>query len=422
MKLKLIYPFYRKKLMKIQFISIGNELLNGKIQDLNTKALASLCHEYGHTLLKSQTIPDNEEIFHETFESAFKSSDLVITSGGLGPTKDDLTKLMLSKFFNKKIIPSKKAYLICEKQYKRMDREFDPKKNHYDEIPEGFEALYNEVGFAPGLSYKEDSKKVIALPGVPSEFKAMIKSFFEKTASENDLLKEMHLTFRTWRIPEEKIFFELCPDLWEKLEAYGEVSSLPHVLGVDVGVKIKDISQKDEVNSLILNSPLKDYIWHIGRERLEEVIILEASKRNLSFGFSESCTGGLNASRITDISGSSAVFYGSIVSYANEVKMNSLGVKEETLKNFGAVSEETAREMAIGAQKNLHVDIAVSTTGIAGPNGGSVEKPVGTVGIGVSSSHGSSSKMYYYKGDREALKLRFSQMALYTLLEEIRKI
>jgi nicotinamide-nucleotide amidase len=303
------------------------------------------------------------------------------------------------------------------KQLEKYDRPFDKTKSDYANVPLEFDLLSNEKGVAPGLSYKN----ITALPGVPLEFQWMLlNEVLPKLSPSKD---DEHLVIKTYKAPESKIFNSIAPKLWDQLNSYGEVSSLPHALGVDIGIRLENSkrNKKQEIIDLIKATPLADLIWHIGEELLEEVIINEAKAKGLTFGFSESCTGGLNASRITDISGSSAVFWGSIVSYANEVKMNSLDVSDETLKNHGAVSEKTALEMAIGARKNLNVDIAISTTGIAGPGGGSPEKPVGTIGIGISSKHGDSAQMHKFVGDRALLKQRFSQMALFTLLDEIRK-
>ena len=217
------------------------------------------------------------------------------------------------------------------------------------------------------------------------------------------------------------------PKLWEKLSQFGEVSSLPHKLGVDIGIKLtaetdqEILEKKEALNTIMQDTTLKDFIWHIGSESLEEVIIEKAKEKGLTIGFSESCTGGLLAHRLTNVSGSSSVFWGSIVSYANEVKMGCLQVEKDTLKNHGAVSEQTAFEMAIGARKNLGVDIAISTTGIAGPLGGSPEKPVGTVGIGSSTKEITESEILHFQGDRDQLKYAFSQAALYKLLDIIIK-
>jgi nicotinamide-nucleotide amidase len=415
--------------MKIQLIIIGSELLNGKIQDKNAAWLAKFAFKNHFTLDQVHIIPDNEEKFKQVIQLATKEADLVITSGGLGPTLDDLTKKMLSNYFQKTFVFNADALAITQKHYERYQREYDQNKFDYHMLPEGFTPIHNPVGFAPGFQFQYEKHKLIAsAPGVPAEFQGMVESeiipSFLKIAKKQSVYKK-HVIVKTWGIPESKIFKVIAPTLWEDLEKIGSVSSLPHLGGVDIGVEIKASTLDDlevlydKALKLITDTDLKESIWHIGPESLEEVIIQKANDKNLKIGFAESCTGGLCASRITDISGSSSVFWGSIVSYSNEVKINTLGVNPQTLNSFGAVSLETAKEMAMGARKNLKVDIAVTTTGIAGPNGGSKEKPVGTVGIGFSYKNENSSEMFYFAGNREQLKYRFSQAALFKLLEII---
>jgi nicotinamide-nucleotide amidase len=403
--------------MKIALIAIGNELLNGKIFDKNTHFLARNCFKQGLELTEVRIVGDRPDQLIECFKDLSSKVDHIITTGGLGPTPDDLTKDILAQYFGVAKVHRDDAEDLMNKQLEKYDRPFDKTKSDYANVPLEFDLLSNEKGVAPGLSYKN----ITALPGVPLEFQWMLlNEVLPKLSPSKD---DEHLVIKTYKAPESKIFNSIAPKLWDQLNSYGEVSSLPHALGVDIGIRLENSkrNKKQEIIDLIKATPLADLIWHIGEELLEEVIINEAKAKGLTFGFSESCTGGLNASRITDISGSSAVFWGSIVSYANEVKMNSLDVSDETLKNHGAVSEKTALEMAIGARKNLNVDIAISTTGIAGPGGGSPEKPVGTIGIGISSKHGDSAQMHKFVGDRALLKQRFSQMALFTLLDEIRK-
>jgi nicotinamide-nucleotide amidase len=253
-----------------------------------------------------------------------------------------------------------------------------------------------------------------------------VTPLIQKLAPKESTIKK-HVIVKTWHVPESKIFKVMAPNLWQELTKFGSVSSLPHFGGVDIGVEIEaknesELIQKEEaVLAHINQTEVKNHIWHIGPESLEEVIVKTAISKKLTIGFAESCTGGLCASRITDVAGSSAVFLGSIVSYANSVKENALQVKTQTLIDHGVVSLETAHEMAKGAREKLQVDIAIATTGIAGPGGGSDQKPVGTVGIGFATKDDSGSEILHFLGDRLTLKQRFSQAALFKLLELIRK-
>lgn len=415
-------------MVKVDLILIGNELLNGKISDKNAQQLSRALNGLNACLNKVQIVRDDKEQLQKALKLALDNSEIIVTSGGLGPTKDDQTKEIIADYFQKEIKLSDEALKFAKKIYEKKDRIYDQKVMDYHLLPDGFSLLDNETGFAPGLHYHKGDKDIFLTPGVPHEFKSMIENSvlpIVKSKAKNESTF-YQFTARTWKIPESKIFNEIDNTLWEKLEKFGDVSSLPHIFGVDIGVAISGNKseieeQKREIENILCNSPVKDYIWSYGQKSICECIVEEASEKNLTIGFSESCTGGLCASMITDVSGSSKIFFGSVVSYANEVKMKSLSVSEKTLQNHGAVSEQTALEMAKGARSHLEVDIAVSTTGIAGPLGGSPEKPVGTVGIGFATKSESSSRIFNFKGDREMLKQRFAHRAMITMLEQIRK-
>lgn len=261
----------------------------------------------------------------------------------------------------------------------------------------------------------------MSAPGVPNEFKAMMDEEFYPLIKKifGTMLKEnLQTIIRTEGIPEEKIFGELCPNLWSELEKFGKVSSLPHIVGIDIIVSYHGSKRLDlEIKKVIDSTPLSKHVWHWGPEQLSELVLKKAIEKKLTFSFAESCTGGLTSSKITDFSGSSAAFLGSVVSYSNDAKMEILGVDPQTLKNFGAVSVETAIEMATGAREKFNTDIAISITGIAGPTGGSEEKPVGTVVIGFATKVSTGAKSYVMPGDRLRKKDRFSERALLTLLE-----
>ena len=227
---------------------------------------------------------------------------------------------------------------------------------------------------------------------------------------------------RTQGVPEEKIFFEMCPTLWKDLEVFGKVSSLPHTIGIDIVISYHGNinfhkKNQDQIKKLILTTPLKDHVWQWGNSSVAELVLTKAKDSKYTFAFAESCTGGLASSKITDLAGASAVYFGSIISYDNSIKENVLKVNPQTLKDFGAVSIETAKEMAMGARLLLKTDYAISITGIAGPDGGYEGKPKGTVAIGYASKERNGAELFLFPGDRIKLKDRFSDKALLTLLE-----
>lgn len=402
--------------MRIGMLIIGSELLQGKQLEANLHFLGGFLRTYHQEVRVAQIVSDKPSLIHGALNSLYQDADLVVVCGGLGPTPDDITKAELAAFFKKPIRFSTQAHEVAQANYQRMGKDY-PDGHAYSQLPEGFEALANTAGFAPGLWFKDSTRALIALPGVPREFRQMLTEHLPSLVELKNSEAFNLVTVRTKGIPEEKIFQELCPTLWSELEAYGEVSSLPQLMGVDVGVKTT--AAPEIIYQLIAKTPLAPYVWSYGMMSLEEKIIELARQKNLTFGFAESCTAGLCAHRITNVAGASSAFWGSVVCYDNSVKRNLLKVQAETLTNFGAVSLQCAEEMAIGAQKTLGVDLAISLTGIAGPGGGSVEKPVGRVCIALAGKGKVISKSLDFKGDRENLKLRFSQAGLYLLWEAL---
>jgi nicotinamide-nucleotide amidase len=416
--------------MKIELIIIASEILNGKILDLNTNWLAKFLFKQGFELNTVSVIPDDPQIMKNAFLQAKSRSQLVLTSGGLGPTLDDLTKDILAETFSIPMIEHDHALKVTLDNYSRVKREYDKSKLRYHLFPQGGVAFQNPCGTAPGIGLKIENTFFASLPGVPKEFEEMFESQIFPYVENLFHLKgdfSYLLTVKTKLIPESKIFSDLCPTLWQDLSALGSVSSLPHLMGVDIGVHLKANSldelehKKNLALTLIVESKLKESIWHIGHKSLEEVIIEEATQKKLTIATAESCTGGLIAHRLTNISGSSNVYLGGVTSYSNELKKSFIAVNAQTLENFGAVSLETAQEMSQGIFEKTNAHICLATTGIAGPTGGSKEKPVGTVAISVKSQKSHEANFYQFVGDRVKLKERFAQRALFLLLDEIRK-
>ena len=416
--------------MKIGLLIIGNEILEGKISDANTRQLSLFLKEQHLELQTSLTVTDQESAIHLGLKTLFSICDVVVTSGGLGPTKDDLTKDAIASFLGRTISFSESSYEIALKNYERFNRPFPGKEHGYCFLPEGFVALENSTGFAPGLFAENFGKYLLCGAGVPKEFKSLLEDHFNKMIrskfpTSSELIESV--TIRTKKIPEEKIFGEVDPILWDQLSDLGNVSSLPTTMGVDIGVKLKASTplemeeKKKKVLAIFENSPLKPNIWQIGNLSLEEYIVGLANKKKITFGFAESCTGGLCSHRITNIAGSSETFLGSVVSYAEAVKHKILNVEADTLKNHSAVSIQTAGEMSSGLSQLIKAKIVISITGLAGPAGGTPEKPVGTVCFGVTNNGRTQTYSAHFPGDREQLKLRFSQAALFYLLEELEK-
>lgn len=413
--------------MKVSLLVIGNEILNGKTTDANTRFLAEYLMTNHYDFHSVLTVRDNEADIHLALDSLRSQCEIIVTSGGLGPTKDDITKGAVARFLKREIVYSAESEEIARKSYTRMNRVWPGPQHEYAKLPAGFVALENSAGFAPSFYVEEKKGIILSAPGVPREFKAIIEDHLNEISSHRRKSQEFYdyVTVRTQKVPEEKIFGEVDANLWDSLSVYGNVSSLPGFMGVDICVKIVSPSlvetenKKKKIIDIFNASPVHQHVWHYGPESVEEVLLTKALSKKITFGFAESATGGLCSHRVTGISGASASFMGSVICYDESVKIKTLGVKSETIKEKGVVSSETAIEMALGLKEKLGLDIAISITGLAGPNGGTPENPVGTVWIGVASKSWSRATHYKLFGDREQLKGRFAQLALLTLLAEV---
>lgn len=413
--------------LNVSMIVIGDEILNGRTTDLNGSWLSKYLFKQGLNFKSLRFIHDDIDEINKALTDSMNESDIIITSGGIGPTVDDKTKNTLANFFGKKIIERQDVAEIVTKNYLQFGRSWTPGHNHYHFFPEDFIATNNPRGLAPGITYFDQTREklILAGPGVPREFTEIVEVEFFPLIQKyfaNRFQENFQTVVRTMGVAEEKIFFELCPSLWTDLEKFGKVSSLPHTIGIDIvisynGDEKQHLKNQQEIKTLIQNSNLKTHVWQYGNKPISEMVLEKALEKKVTFSFAESCTGGLVASKITDLSGSSAVFMGGIVSYANAAKVKLLNVKPNSITQKGAVSIDVATEMAIGARVQFDTDYAVSLTGIAGPTGGSVEKPLGTLMIGFASKSSSGAHAFLFPGDRIRRKERFSDMALLVLLQ-----
>ena len=413
--------------MKIGLLVIGNELLEGKIKDANTQNFALFLSSRNLELPYSLLIGDSETSIQDGLKFLFERCDVILTSGGLGPTLDDITKASIGKFLNKKIKFSEEAYKISFENYQKFNRPFEDKNHGYCFLPENFIPLNNSTGFAPCFAFIENNKVLLCAPGVPREFESFLSDHFDNLTQnhrKNDLYFGS-VNFKTRKVPEEKIFSETDPSLWEKLSQFGTVSSLPNLMGVDIGIRVQGKNQlevdqkKDEIHKIINESPVKKIIWQTGTLSLEEWVVKLACEKNISYGFAESATGGLCSQRVTSVQGSSHTFIGSTICYSEKIKENELNVARATIDQYGVVSEEVAKEMCEGLAKKFGTKIAISITGYAGPGGGSETHPVGTACFGVHSRGQTKTYTFQYHGDRNLRRMRFSQECLYLLLAEL---
>ncbi|MCK9482985.1 MAG: competence/damage-inducible protein A [Candidatus Marinimicrobia bacterium] len=393
-------------------ISIGNELISGHVLNSNSSYIADILNRYGIRVRLIITVGDDSKQIIDVLENLNQHIKIVLITGGLGPTHDDLTVPALAEFFRTKLIFKKEIADNIATRFTLRGLEMPEVNLKQAYIPQNAQILNNPVGSAPGLKIEHDGRIYYVMPGVPAEMQAIMEKVilpeFDSIGKQNILKKIIHVT----GLPESQIY-TLLKD-WIKQHPSIEVAFLPQTTHIDVALTISD---HDEI------AQLDDYIKHItailGRniygyddDNLESVIARLLFEKHLTLAVAESCTGGLIASRLTDIPGSSAYFKSGIIAYSNSTKIKLLGVKREIIANFGAVSSEVAGQMAEQVRAISGCDIGLSSTGIAGPSGGSEEKPVGLVWIGISDKNGSRSFSHNFAGNRLTNKLRFSQAAL----------
>ncbi|KXK04578.1 MAG: competence/damage-inducible protein A [Ignavibacteriaceae bacterium] len=399
-------------------LSIGDELLIGQITNSNSAYIGSVLREIGIPVTRMVCVGDVEEDILNEFEDSIKNFDITIITGGLGPTHDDLTKPLLVKFYNDRLILNEDVLAQVESLFAKRQIPMPEINKHQAEVPSKCKVIPNKNGTAPGMWFEEHGKIVISLPGVPYEMKEMMSEIvipmLKRKFNDKGLQFFRSKTLVTTGISESALY-ELIGDKSSLLKG-GKLAYLPDATGVRLRI---DVSGSDETllerNLNILTENLKSElgIYYVGEDVRNEVVIgnlLRSLGKTISVA--ESCTGGMISEKIVSVAGSSDYYLGGVCAYSNESKVKILGVNEETIKSFGAVSEQTAKEMAIGCLKKFGTDFAISTTGIAGPTGGSDEKPIGLVWIGFVSEYDSFTKKFIFGNNRQRVIERATQNAL----------
>lgn len=409
--------------MKAEIIAVGTELLLGDIVNSNAQFLAKELANMGIGVYHHTVVGDNEERILKAFKDAFERCDIIITTGGLGPTKDDLTKEMAAKYFNKELVVHEESLRIIEDYFKKNGKDLKGGNRKQAYFPKDAIVLPNSCGTAPGAIIKGDQDKIIiVLPGPPREMTTMFNAHVAPYLSR---LTDCVLVSKTLRIfgIGEGYMAEMVGDI---IDAQQNPTVAPYAKNVDVTLRITS-KGKDEKEAKDLIEPVEVQIrerlganiYGEGETSLEEVVAKMLIKKNLTIATAESCTGGLLAGTLVNYPGVSEVFLEGAVTYSNEAKMRTLGVRKETIDNFGAVSEETAREMAEGIARVAGANIGLSTTGIAGPGGGTSDKPVGLVYVGLHINGETKVKKYNFQGDRQKVRQRTLMNALDWLRREL---
>ncbi|TLV02806.1 competence/damage-inducible protein A [Dyadobacter luticola] len=371
---------------RAEILTIGDEILFGQIIDTNTQWIGTQLTDIGIRPVRKTSVGDNKTDILDAFKAASLRADVVIVTGGLGPTRDDITKHTFCEYFGTELEINQEALTLITGFFAKRGRVMTELNTQQAALPKNCTYIPNLWGTAPGMWFEKDNVIYVSLPGVPFEMKSLME--FEilprlKKIFSTQIIQ--HKSVRTIGIGESFLAEKIAP--WEDaLPENIKLAYLPHfghvklrLTGTGTDQALLDEQLQAQVETLL--PYISEHVYGFDNDEMETVIGSLLKNNNATVATAESCTGGFVASQITSVPGSSGYFEGSVVSYSNEVKMNVLGVSKETLETFGAVSEQTAREMAEGARKLLNTTYAISTTGIAGPDGGTAEKPVGTVWI-----------------------------------------
>lgn len=409
--------------MRAVIITIGDELLIGQVLNSNAAWLGEQLNLIGIDVVRTAVVGDDLEEIRKVLADALADADIVITTGGLGPTHDDLTREALAESFGVDLRIDEGVFDAVRERFSSRGRRMPESNRRQAMVPEGFAILPNAAGTAPGLWHVDETgRMLIVLPGVPHEMKGLFTTQVQPLVlGRSDLRVIEHRTLRTAGIGESTLQ-EKIGDLDDVLPEAVRLAFLPGTAGVRLrltafGETRDDVHQALEETERALRERIAQYIYSSSDESLEEVVGRMLLDHDLTIAVAESCTGGHVVHQITNVSGSSAYLIGGVVAYSNQVKTQMLGVDEHVLASNGAVSRQVAEQMAAGVRRRLQADIGVSTTGIAGPTGGSPDKPVGTVWIGYSDKQGTESKLLRLAHER----LLNKELTTTLLLEYVRR-
>lgn len=409
--------------MQADIITIGDEILIGQIVDTNSTWIANQLEGAGVKVRQITSVSDEKEHILSTLDSALKSSDIVILTGGLGPTNDDLTKHALCEFFQDELVLSSEVLDDIKALFAKHGRRMNFHNEQQAMVPAQCQLLRNSKGTAPGMCFEKNGKLVVSLPGVPFEMKHLMQEFLLFLQQQFQLPFVIHQVVLLRGIVESHLAELIEP--WE--EALPQAVKLAYLPSRGV-IKLRFTARGDDKRFLqhIINEQIEKLREIAGeyfcpfQELKTELIVGELLKMNkATIGTAESCTGGKIAHRITSVAGSSTYFKGAVVAYSEEVKKTELGVESITISRNHIVSEEVVVEMAQGVRNKLNVDYALATSGIAGPGGAEEDKPVGTVCVALATPHNTISETFYFKGSREEVIDKATEKALWMLKETL---
>lgn len=410
--------------MKAEIIAVGTEILLGDILNTNAQYLALQLAELGIDVYYQTVVGDNPQRLEDTLFHAFSRADLIITTGGLGPTEDDLTKETGAKYFEEELVLDERALKRIEKYFNRIGREMTENNRKQAYVPKNSKVLYNDNGTAPGIMIEKNGKILVMLPGPPKETVPMFEQQVKPYLAQKQEYTFVSRVLRVAGVGESAMEMAIK----DMIDSQTNPTIAPYAKDSEALLRItaKAKSVQEGQNMIV---PVAEEIYRRfghdvyaeGETNMQTVVAKLLLEKQKTIATAESCTGGAIASALVEYAGVSKVFLDGCVTYSNESKIKRLGVKAETLEKYGAVSHETAKEMAEGAAKTAGTNIGLSTTGVAGPDGGTEDKPVGLVYIGLTIDGVTQTKECHFVGNREKIRIRATHMALDWLRRELLK-
>jgi nicotinamide-nucleotide amidase len=400
-----------------EVITIGDELLIGQVIDTNSAWIGQQLNKIGLEIVQKTAISDSREHIIAALDDAKTRANIILMTGGLGPTKDDLTKYTLAQYFNCGFRTDETVKQHVIDIFKKFNRPILDINLQQADVPEICETIFNGLGTAPGMWFEVDGRIYVSMPGVPYEMKGMMENFvlprIKKLGADQHII---HKTLVSVGIG-ESFLSKKIEDIEEKIPPHIKLAYLPNYNIVRMRLTARGADEKtlqNEIGAIVkqIYDRVGEYIAIDEDTPMQELVGRLLKEKGKTIATAESCTGGFVAHQLTSIAGSSAYYKGSVISYDNSVKVAQLGVKQQVLDTVGAVSQETVEQMAKGVRAKIETDYAIATSGVAGPDGGTDEKPVGTVWIAVAGKGGVVSKKYKFHGTRQAIIERSTIMGL----------
>lgn len=405
--------------MKAEIITVGTEILLGDILNTNCRYLSRELAAMGIEMYYQITVGDNEERLLKTLEESLNRSDIVICTGGLGPTEDDITKEVCAKYFGYELELHKPSLDAMIERFKHMNRV--PTKNNEKQayFPKEAYILKNDNGTAPGCIMEKEGKMIVVLPGPPKEMESMFENYVKPYLSKltDDVIESEVL--RIIGVGESKVENDILDIIDSQTNPTIATYAKGYECTLRITAKAKSVEEAKELIKPMSDEMKRRFgqsLYATGETSIEEVVAKMLVENNLKIAVAESCTGGMVSASLINYPGISSVFMEGCVTYSNEAKMKSLGVKKETLDVYGAVSDKCAKEMASGVAARYNTNVGIATTGIAGPGGGTDEKPVGLVYFGIYINGKVITKKYVFNGDRQGVRERATR----TILNDLR--